>query len=134
VDPEKPMRSCTFAGLVLVLLAVACTPSEPKRLHSDFRIGMAKETVLEQFGPPDAERRLTRDSEAIWGPIEDFWSKVPDGSVIEIWSYKTRARLMNGSSDLSPGTTELYFVDDSATVDGIGFAPEGAVYEAGGPR
>ena len=41
------------------------------------------------------------------------------GSTVEIWAYRVQG-----------GTVELYFVDGSAGVQGMGFAPVGAVFEA----
>ncbi len=46
------------------------------------------------------------------------------GSTVEIWSY--RSENPNGER----GETELYFIDSSQTVNGIGFSHEGAVYES----
>jgi hypothetical protein len=93
---------------------------------------MKRAIILSQCGPPDLKRTLLKTAPAIWGTIEDFWSGVPMGAKVEIWLYKSQAQLEEGSSNLTAGTTELYFVNGSASVDGIGFAPEGVVYEAGG--
>jgi len=41
------------------------------------------------------------------------------GSSVEIWAYRVQG-----------GSVELYFVDESARVQGVGFAPLGAVFEA----
>lgn len=90
---------------------------------------MSRAAVLSRFGPPDRERELWKTSKAIWGPIEDFWSRVPEGAQVTIWQYRS----VQGGGSVEPidGSTELYFVNDSDSVDGIGFAVEGAVYEAG---
>jgi hypothetical protein len=45
------------------------------------------------------------------------------GATVEIWAFQS-------TLDGQPGQTELYFIDDADTVDGIGFHIEGAVYES----
>ena len=89
---------------------------------------MDRAAVLAKFGHPDREQTLFKQSNPIWGPIEDFWSEVPNGAKVEIWSYPSQTRLVEGSAETTPGSTELYFVNDSQTVQGVGFAPEGVVY------
>lgn len=72
---------------------------------------------------------MTKTSTHIFGPIEDFWYKVPDGSSIEIWSYDSYAVTnSDGREYRREGQTELYFLNDSEFVDGIGFHDEDAVY------
>jgi len=97
--------------------------------HEDFRVGMARSIIVEQFGPPEHVQTFRKSNDAVWGPIEDFWTKVPFGSTVEIWSYRSGNRVMEGSPDRFPGKTELYFIDGSKTVQGIGFSMDGAVYE-----
>ena len=100
--------------LIIVLMLVACK-TEPHT--SDFRIGMARQTIITSFGEPDQRQSLVKSGSGIFGPIETFWSSVPEGATIEIWSYQ-----------VSDGMVELYFVNGSAEVQGTGFAPTGAVY------
>ena len=117
------------AGLVvLVWVVLGCNEADSGPDHSAFVVGMERATILATFGPPDHEQTMIKQSEAIWGPIEDFWQQVPNGAKIEIWSYESQARLVEGSDETTRGSTELYFVDDSPTVLGIGFAPDGVVY------
>ena len=74
---------------------------------------------------------LTKSDERIWGPVEDFWPKVPLGATVEIWAFESMISLESpDASSTQAGQTELYFVKDSDTVDGIGFHVEGAVYES----
>jgi hypothetical protein len=55
----------------------------------------------------------------------------PNGSEVEIWYYSTRVEQAGDDGSVAAdGTTEVYFVDGSDTVQGIGFAPEGAVFES----
>lgn len=112
--PAAAPRWAVVLALVAALALAACSPA-PR--PSDFRVGMTREEVVAEFGEPDARRSLVKSSPAIWGPIETFWSGVPSGARVEIWSYAARG-----------GTVELYFVDGSSRVRGTGFAPEGAVF------
>lgn len=87
--------------------------------------------LLARYGEPERTSRLRKLDARVWGPIENFWHRVPPGSVVEIWHYRSTARWEAGSGRRTPGTTELYFVDGSPVVSGLGFAPEGVVYESG---
>lgn len=78
---------------------------------------MSRQQVVAAFGEPHRRESLVKSAQSVWGPIETFWSSVPLGARVEIWSYP-----------VSGGTVELYFVDDSSKVKGMGFAAEGAVY------
>ena len=104
--------------LFAATLVLGLTCSKAPR-PSDFRVGTTREELLESFGAPSREQSFFKTGEAIWGPIADFWSRVPLNSTVEVWAYRVQG-----------GTVELYFVDDSERVQGTGFAPEGAVFEA----
>ena len=115
--------------LIALLALIACGPREPS--HSEFTIGMSRSELRDKFGEPQQTQTLTKTSEPIWGPIEDYWSQVPLGATVEIWSYDSRMiNKGSGSTSEQPGQTELYFVNDSNEVNGIGFHVEGAVYES----
>ena len=100
---------------VTVFLVLACS-NAPR--PGDFRIGATRAEILESFGPPARKQTFLKTGEAIWGPIEDFWSRVPLNSTVELWAYRVEG-----------GTVELYFIDHSGQLEGTGFAPEGAVFE-----
>lgn len=78
---------------------------------------MSRRQLVAEFGEPPDRQSLVKSSPHIFGPIETFWSSVPAGARVEIWSYPATG-----------GTVELYFVDGSPEVRGTGFAPEGAVF------
>jgi hypothetical protein len=122
--------SAAVALLALSLLVFGCASPDIPRKHSDFAVGMSRSAVLSRFGPPDRHQTLVKTSGAVWGPIEDFWPEIPLGARVEIWSYRSKAEVEGGSPDAIDGSTELYFIGDSELVDGIGFAVEGAIYEA----
>lgn len=122
----KPMRvtRCLFA--IWAALALAC---EGLPAHESFAVGMSRATILERYGEPDRTSRLRKQDDRVWGPIEDFWPRVALGSTVEIWQYRTTAEWEADSGRRTRGTTEVYFVDRSPSVSGLGFAPEGVVYE-----
>jgi hypothetical protein len=101
---------------VALLVGLACSNTPQP---SDFRVGATRDEVLESFGAPSRKQSFVKRDDAIWGPIEDFWPRVPPGSTVEVWAYRVQG-----------GTLELYFIDESERVQGTGFAPEGAVFEA----
>ncbi len=94
---------------------------------------MTRTEVRERFGDQLRSREIRKTNEAIWGPIEDFWSQVPMGGTVEIWSYRTIHEWAEGSGNRDTGTTQLYFVDGSPRVSALAFAPDGVVYEAESP-
>ena len=91
---------------------------------------MARADLVDRFGESARTQTMFKHSAVIWGPIEDFWPRVPQGAKVEIWSYRSRHTLMTDSEELVEGFTELYFVNDSLMVQGTGFAPDGVVYES----
>lgn len=130
MDPRgsAPVLRCVAAAVALA--AIAC--DELPR-HTEFATGMTRSAIRERFGEPFRSQELRKSGDAVWGPIEDFWPQVPTGSAVEIWSYRTTHELAAGSGDRQAGTTEIYFVDGSSEVRGLGFAPDGVVYEAREP-
>lgn len=107
-------RVALAAGVAIV--AVGCASAD-EPVPSAFRVGMSRAMLVAEFGEPESRRSLVKSQEHVWGPIEDFWSSLPDGARVEIWRYPAAG-----------GTVELYFVDGSPRVQGTGFAPEGAVF------
>ena len=99
---------------------VACRTDAPR--HHEFAVGMTRTEITSRYGEPERTQVLTKSDESIWGPIESFWAEVPMGAKVELWSFQS-------TNVGQPGETELYFIDDADTVDGIGFHIEGAVYE-----
>ncbi|TFG53121.1 MAG: hypothetical protein E4H37_04065 [Gemmatimonadales bacterium] len=113
---------------LLMVGAVACY-SPPH--HAEFTVGMTRAEVIGRFGEPERKDNLQKTDESVWGAIESFWSEVSMGSEVEIWFYATQVDVAGGDGSASvEGTTELYFVDGSDTVHGIGLAPNGAVFES----
>ena len=114
--------------LLFIATWISCGADVPR--HEEFVVGMSRTDASARFGKPDRTQILTKSSNSVWGPIEDFWSELPMGATVEIWGFQSVLTMESpeGSSE-QPGQTELYFLNDSRTVDGIGFSIEGAVYE-----
>ena len=117
------MRSTQLIILVTVFLP-SCTADPTLPSHTEFQIGASRAEVRREFGTPDRIASLHKRDDSIWGAIESFWDTVPTGSTVEVWSYRSE------NPGMGEGQTELYFIDNSKTVDGIGFSPEGVVYES----
>ena len=84
---------------------------------SSFHAGMTKQNLIAQFGEPIRRQTLVKHVEPIWGPIEDFWSKIEVGTEVELWVYRVKG-----------GSIELYFLNGSDVMQAGAFSPEGAVY------
>lgn len=102
--------------VLMLVLPAACTKPPAA---GDFDVGATRQEILESFGEPERKDEYRKTSAEILGPIEDFWSRVPLYSSVEVWVY-----------GVDGGTIELYFIDDSERVLGTGFVPRGAVFEA----
>lgn len=122
------MRSLIFS--ILFVFTVSCADRTP--LQSDFHVGDTRDEITSRFGTPIRIQTFTKQGQAIWGAIEDYWDQVPQGSTVEIWAYRSKINLEGvDESYVQTGETELYFVDSSSTVNAIGFHFDGAVYESG---
>ena len=109
--------------VALLLCLASCAPTAPRQ--AELTVGMTRADVLSVRGDPVRQSTLKKQSEPIWGPIESFWSGVPMGSTVEIWAYDTEPGEGGEARQI-----ELYFVDDSDRVAGIGLHVEGVAYEA----
>ncbi len=115
---REPFRGVPGLFVVITLALVLGCATLPDA--AQFQSSQSRVQLLERFGPPAHRKSFHKTGEGIWGPIENFWPKVPLGSTVEIWTYPVRG-----------GTVELYFVDGSERAQGAEFSPEGAVYEGG---
>ena len=106
---------------MIVITVVGCSegPTDKLRTHAGFSVDMTQDQLRAEFGEPQGIDNLIKTDESIWGPVEAIWSRLKIGENIEIWSYQVEG-----------GSTELYFLRGSNTVDDLAFAPEGVVYEA----
>ena len=111
------MNRAVLSILILSTLAPIMSACVSPPAAVDFEVGVSKSVVLADFGKPETIRHMVKERGAIFGPIETFWSGLSDGDRVEIWSY-----------DVEGGSVELYFVNEANTVEGTGFAAEGAVY------
>ena len=82
--------------------------------------GFPKEHIKERLGEPYETLTITKTKGPIWGPEEEFWDKIPNGTVLKMWRYKD-----------ATGNLNLYFKADEERLDYKAFAPEGVVYESG---
>jgi hypothetical protein len=82
-------------------------------------VGQSKDDVRKILGDPQAIETSIKRNEVIWGPEEEFWDDIPEGSELETWSYELR-----------DGNLNLYFINGSDKLGHKAFAPRGVVYES----
>ena len=116
--------------LSLLTFIVSCWDEVPIPMHSDFKVGTARDEITSHFGKPSRIQTFIKQGQPIWGAVESYWEKVPNGSTIEIWAYPSKMVYQDSDvTHLQEGVTELYFLDASKTVSAKGFHIAGAVYE-----
>ncbi len=103
------------SGVATMATLIATCRSLPA--PSEFRSGMKRADLKARFGDPVRTETLTKQIEHVFGPIETFWSSVPMGSTVEIWSFEARG-----------GRAEVYFLDGADVASGTGFHHKNAVY------
>jgi len=114
--------------ILLTLVVVSCSESIPD--HGQFSVGMTRDEVLERFGKPQRTQVMTKSGEGIWGPIEKYWAEIPLGAKVEIWGFNSEITMEAPEGAYNQaGQTELYFVNDSNNINGLGFYIKGVVYE-----
>lgn len=107
------INRAVILGILCILSLSACT-SQPS--ISDFEAGDSKQELVTKFGEPIEIRTIVKSGH-INGPIETLWYQLEDGTEIEIWHYA-----------VIEGTAELYFVNGSDQVTGVGLLDKDAVY------
>ncbi len=111
-----------FASLMFILfIGTACSAPPSLPSHADFAIGMNQKDIRSQFGEPIKIESFSKTNNHIFGAIKSYWSTIPVGSTVVVWTYKSE-------NQRGKGNTELYFLNDELKVSGIGFAPEGVIY------
>jgi len=105
--------------LLFVLCLTSCKEREEALAHIETEA--TKEEILSIVGQPDEQETITKHEEAIWGPEEEFWHKIPLGAKLERWIYAT-----------DEGRYSLYFRGNEDWLAYKIFAPRGVVYESGG--
>jgi len=93
--------------LGMFLMASGCQSVNSVDLEKQEFTGMDKADIVKLLGEPDKVEELTKNTEYIFGPIEDLWDQMEMGGKIVIWTYETRN-----------GYKELYFLNDSSEVAG----------------
>ncbi len=111
----------TTSGIILFALALLFI-SCGKKNENAFQLvqaGQTKEDVKRILGKPYEISTITKTKDPIWGPEEEFWGKIPNGTELEVWRYKD-----------ATGNLNLYFKGDKKVLAYKAFVPAGVVYEA----
>lgn len=69
------------------------------------KVGLSRSLILKTLGEPSKKSELEKKSVAIYGPMEGWWDKLPDGSKIEIWDYAE-----------SKGILQIYYLNNGDSV------------------
>lgn len=103
-------------GLILATFLVACSENR-QAIDQLVEIGQEKQEIIKVIGEPAEKEIITKQNESIWGSEEEFWSEIPMGTSLEVWSYEDEQGQLN-----------LYFVEGSNRLGYKAFAPKGVVY------
>lgn len=102
---------------VLAIFVISC--NEEKDFFQLVQVGQTRQEIKNILGDPCETKIIKKTVEHIWGPEEEFWDKIPNGTKLEVWRYKSDA-----------GNLNLYFTGNNNHLDYKAFAPEGVVYES----
>ena len=100
------MRASRITLLLFAATLASCGADVPR--HEEFVVGMGRTDITAQFGEPDRTQKLTKSDDNIWGPIEEFWPKVPIGATVELWAFQSTMTMTSPErSSEQPGQTGL---------------------------
>ncbi len=102
-------------------MASLITPSAAADIYGMVQVGQTKEAIRKLLGEPYETRVIVKSSRPIWGPEEEFWDRIPEGTRLEVWRYRNKQ-----------GHLTLYFPADSDRLGYAARAPSGVVYESEG--
>jgi len=103
---------------VLAWCGVAC--HEKQDNVRAVQVGQTKQEIKKRLGEPYEIKFIKKTAGPIWGPEEEFWDKIPNDTLLEVWSYKS-----------DEGHLNLYYTGtNNNRLDYKAFAPIGVVYEA----
>jgi len=106
--------------IVLLLLIPPASFAGGENISDRVEVGQTREQLAHELGRPDKIERLKKQSRPVWGPEEEFWDKIPAGTMLEVWRYTS-----------PEGRLNLYFMDGGDTLAYKAYAPKGVVYESG---
>lgn len=107
--------------MIMIILFLIPTPfaySEDPDIFDSIQIGQTKDEIRKTLGDPYEEKIFEKQTKPIWGPEEEFWDRIPNGTTLEVWRYTS-----------GNGHLNLYFLYPSDRLAYKAFAPRGVVYE-----
>lgn len=107
----------------LLLVASLITPSAAADIHGMVQAGQTKEEIGKLLGEPYETRVSVKSSRPIWGPEEEFWDRIPEGTRLEVWRYRSEQGHLN-----------LCFPADSDRLGYTAWAPASVVHEPEGSK
>lgn len=107
--------------MVMILFAIVFSlpaSAEEADIFSLVEVGLTKDEIIKILNEPYEKNTFIKTNRPIWGPEEEFWDKIPGGTKLEVWKYKSKRGHLN-----------LYFLDNDDRLSYKAFAPAGIVYE-----
>ena len=80
-------------------------------------IGQTKQAIKNILREPEKVKNFKKLGGPIFGPEEEFWDKIQNGTNLEVWNYQS-----------NEGSLNLYFLDGEDVLSYKAFAPKGVVY------
>lgn len=114
------LHICFVLSTVLFGTIPASLCADEPETFLKVRPGQTKEEITMLLNAPYETNIFEKTGRPIWGPEEEFWDRIPDSTMLEVWKYRHEKGHLN-----------IYFLypDDRAAYKA--FAPAGVVYEAG---
>lgn len=107
-------------GILSVLLFTALSTAEESNIFWSIEVGQSKTEIKALLNEPYEIKTFEKTGKPIWGPEEEFWDRIPNGTLLEVWRYRNEHGHLN-----------LYFIDGDEFLKYKAFAPRGVVYEPG---
>lgn len=114
---KKLIEIIFIATLIAMFFSVTGCERHYSEIKGKVKKGQSKQTIIELIGTPLEKKIIAKNNSFIWGPEEEFWDNIPEGTRLEVWKYK-----------FSDGLLNLYFLNDKDQLDYKAFAPKGVIY------
>lgn len=114
------MKKIVGVAFVLLVLVGVYLGEDKEDAFRMVLPGVTKDYIKARLGEPYEKLSFPKTKDAVWGPEEEFWDKIPNNSVLDLWRYQD-----------DTGHLNLYFKEGDERLAYKAFAPKGVVYESG---
>ena len=103
---------------VITISIISCNKEQD--VSQLVQIGQTRQEIKKILDDPYEVKIIMKSGGHIWGPEEEFWDKIPNGTKLEVRRYRS-----------DTGNLNLYFTGNNNNhLDYKAFAPQGVVYES----